>query len=94
MDLTKFTYWMGGLLWDKEADGDIYRMKGLMAIEGNGHRMLYQGVATLFDSNEAAPWGPEETRICRLVFIGKGNVLDEATLRAGLRGCMVSAAAE
>merc|ERR1711871_481349 len=33
VDLTKFNYWMGDLLWER-GEVDIYRMKAIMAIKG------------------------------------------------------------
>jgi len=85
VDLTKFNHWMGGLLWDR-GEVDIYRMKALVSVAGQENKYLFQGVATLFDHDVAEVWGPDETRICRIVFIGKD--LNEGELRAGLRKCM------
>lgn len=89
VDLVKFNYWMGELLWERGKGGrtdDIYRMKGLMAIKGEANRYHFQGVATLFDSDEdlsRPPWKEGEKRICKLVLIGKS--LDEPELRKGLQ---------
>lgn len=85
VDLTKFNYWMGDLLWER-GEIDIFRMKAIMAIKGEDRRFMFQGVATLFDSEPAQHWGDEELRTCKMVFIGKS--LDANELRKGLRGCM------
>ena len=88
VDQTKFNHWMGDLLWEKGGSGDIYRMKGLVSIQGEPKKMLYQGVASLFDSDSAAAWGESEPRVCQLVFIGKS--IDETELRAGLQKCITT----
>jgi len=85
VDLTKFNYWMGDLLWER-GEVDIYRMKAIMAIKGEDQRFMFQGVATLFDNEPAQAWGPEETRTCKMVFIGKS--LNAEELRTGLRACI------
>ena len=73
----------------EKANGrDIYRMKALISIDGNDNKMLFQGVSTLFDNHEGELWEQGETRICRLVFIGKS--LNAEELRAGLKGCLVA----
>ena len=74
--------WLGGLL---QARGtDIFRMKGIVAIEGEDRRFVFQGVHMLFDGQPGDPWG-DRPRSNRLVFIGRD--LDEAALEQGLRDC-------
>lgn len=85
VDLTKFNYWMGDLLWER-GEVSIFRMKAIMAITGKDQRFMFQGVANLFDNEPAQAWRPGELRTCKMVFIGRS--LDAAELREGLRGCM------
>ena len=54
-----------------ERGTDIFRMKGVMAIEGETRRFVFQGVHMLFDGTASAPWGPTEARRSQLVFIGR-----------------------
>ena len=85
LDLNAVQTWMGGLLRDKGAD--MYRMKGVLAIQHADQRFVYQAVHMLFDGNFMEPWGEEE-RTSKLTFIGKN--LNEAELRKGFAECYAS----
>jgi G3E family GTPase len=85
LDINKVDKWMGQLLKDK--GGDIFRMKGILNIEGQPRKFVFQGVHMLFDGKPLAPWGENEKRESRLVFIGKE--LDRAALKAGFESCFV-----
>ena len=75
--------WLSRLL---QAQGpDIFRLKGIVAIAGEDRRFVFQGVHMLFDGEPGAPWGEDERRYNRMVFIGRN--LDEAALEQGLRDC-------
>jgi G3E family GTPase len=65
---------------------DIFRMKGVVGIEGQDYRFVFQGVHMIFGSQAGPAWG-DETPINRLVFIGKN--LDESYIQKGLIGCLV-----
>ena len=65
----------------------IYRMKGILNVEGRDHRFVFQGVHMLFDGKADRAWKSGETRNNQLVFIGKD--LDRAALRKGFRSCLV-----
>jgi G3E family GTPase len=65
----------------------IYRMKGILNVEGRDHRFVFQGVHMLFDGKADRPWKPGEMRNNQLVFIGRD--LDRAVLEKGFRGCLV-----
>lgn len=49
--------------------------------------LLFQGVHSMLDGCPAKPWGPDEKRINKLVFIGRN--LDEAALRKAFKGCFI-----
>lgn len=66
---------------------DIFRMKGVLAMEGCAERYVYQGVHMLFTGETLSPWG-DAPRINRLVFIGKN--LDRKALEEGFASCMVN----
>lgn len=76
--------WMGELLRNQGAD--IFRMKGILNIEGENNRFVFQGVHMLFDGRADRPWKPNETRKNELVFIGRN--LDEMQLKEGFRACL------
>jgi G3E family GTPase len=67
-----------------ERGDDIFRLKGIVAIEGDPRRWVLQGVHRLTELKPVDPWGAE-TPTSRLVFIGRG--LDRAALESGLAGC-------
>jgi G3E family GTPase len=83
----KINAWMSQLI---QAQGkDIYRMKGILAIEGDANRFVFQAVHMQLDGNAGAPW-QDAPRRSAIVFIGRG--LDRAALEAGFRGCLVKPA--
>ncbi|KAL6008271.1 hypothetical protein ACLOJK_033777 [Asimina triloba] len=77
--------WLERLV-DEKGD-DLYRMKGVLSVEGFNERYVFQGVHSTLDGCPAKPWGPDEKRINKLVFIGRN--LDEAFLKKGFKGCLV-----
>jgi len=85
LNFERLNDWMGELL--RNQGPDIFRMKGILNIEGEDSRFVFQGVHMLFDGRADRPWKPNETRKNELVFIGRN--LDEAQLREGFRGCLV-----
>ena len=85
MDLELVNMWLGALL-DVRSE-DVYRMKGILSIEGFPERYVFQGVHALFSGEPAQPWGAGEERRSRMVFIGRG--LDPELLRAGFDECVV-----
>jgi G3E family GTPase len=80
----KLNRWFSTLLMEKGVD--IFRMKGIIAIEGEAERFVFQGVHMLFDGRPGGLWGANEQRECQLVFIGRN--LDRAELEAGFRACL------
>jgi len=85
LNFERLNTWMGELL--RNQGPDIFRMKGILNIEGEDNRFVFQGVHMLFDGRADRPWKPNETRKNELVFIGRN--LDEAELKEGFRGCLV-----
>jgi G3E family GTPase len=65
----------------------IYRMKGILNVEGRDQRFVFQGVHMLFDGKADRAWKKGEARSNQLVFIGKD--LDRAALMKGFRSCLV-----
>ena len=85
LDKNKLNTWMSNLLQTKGPD--IFRMKGILNIEGQDERYVFQGVHMIFDGRAERPWKSAEARKNELVFIGRD--LDEAELRSGFRACLV-----
>ena len=84
LDKEKLNTWMSNLLETKGPD--IFRMKGILNIQGEDNRFVFQGVHMIFDGKTERPWKPTETRKSELVFIGRD--LNEAELRDGFRACL------
>ena len=87
VDLDLVNDWLGLLLNDRWQD--LYRMKGVLAIEGCDERYVFQGVHALFEGMPDRPWEDGESRSSKLVFIGKE--LDREELEAGFEACKVGA---
>ncbi len=85
LDGEKLNNWMGELL--RTQGPDIFRMKGILNIDGEDDRFVFQGVHMIFDGKPDRPWKPSETRKNELVFIGRN--LDEAKLKQDFLACLV-----
>jgi G3E family GTPase len=83
LDGQKLNSWISTLLRVK--GGDIYRMKGVLAIKGSNKRLVFQGVHMLFDAKFDREWG-SDARQNTLVFIGRN--LDRAALTEAFKACL------
>jgi G3E family GTPase len=84
LDSARFEQWMTNLLRSKGTD--IFRMKGILSLQGEDKRFVFQGVHMLFDGMPDKPWGDSE-RTNQLVFIGRN--LDREGLIEGFQSCLV-----
>ena len=84
LDGKKLNDWISELL--RVQGGDIYRMKGVLAVKGTPKRLVFQGVHMLFDATFDREWKPGEPRTNTLVFIGKN--LDRAKLTEAFNACL------
>ena len=73
---------------------DLYRSKGVLAfVEESDAKFIFQGVHEQIQYTTAAdPWGADEARISKVVFIGRE--LDHDALRAGWARCQSGAKKE
>ncbi|XP_020085534.1 uncharacterized protein LOC109708277 isoform X2 [Ananas comosus] len=85
LDLDEVNDWLERLV-DEKGD-DLYRMKGVISVNESTGRYVLQGVHSMLDGCPGKPWGPNEKRINKLVFIGRN--LDEAALRKAFKGCLI-----
>ncbi|KAK1288644.1 hypothetical protein QJS10_CPB19g00582 [Acorus calamus] len=85
LDLNKANMWLGTLLLERS--DDIYRMKGLLSVDGMDERFVFQGVHDIFQGSPDRPWRPDEPRVNKIVFIGKN--LDAQTLEKGFKACLL-----
>lgn len=86
VDLAALHDWMNGLLSAK--GNDLYRMKGILAVDKSDQRYVYHGVHMLLQGDFVEPWGVDEERGCKLIFIGKD--LDHDALREGFNECLAT----
>jgi G3E family GTPase len=83
LDGKKLNDWISELLRVK--GGDIYRMKGVLAVRGSTKRLVFQGVHMLFDAKFDREWSGQP-RQNTLVFIGQN--LDRAKLTEQFKACL------
>uniref|UniRef100_A0A7S2XMN9 CobW C-terminal domain-containing protein n=1 Tax=Attheya septentrionalis TaxID=420275 RepID=A0A7S2XMN9_9STRA len=81
-----FNMFMMDLLRERAAD--LYRTKGLLSFHGQGDtKFVFQGVHEQINFGPAnTPWGKDEERINKFVFIGKN--LNRAELTKSLMECL------
>jgi G3E family GTPase len=84
LDKRKFNQWMSTLLQTRGTD--IFRMKGVLSLQGETDRFVFQGVHMLFDGRPDRPWKNAE-RHNQLIFIGRN--LDRNQLNEEFRSCLV-----
>jgi len=85
VDLEKINDWLGWLL--REKGTEIFRMKGILNINGSENRFVFQGVHMLFDGQPDRAWRTDETRVNKIIFIGRN--LDRDDLNSRFRACLV-----
>lgn len=84
VDEGRFNTWITELVQERGAD--MFRTKGVLNVQGEDARFVFQGVHMVIDGSAGRPWG-DASRLNELVFIGRG--LDRAALNAGFRACLV-----
>ncbi len=70
----------------RERGQDIFRSKGIVALDDEDERFVFQGVHMLMETARGSPWGTSP-RTSRLVFIGRH--LDRPAITEGIRACRV-----
>ncbi|MCM8531105.1 MAG: GTP-binding protein [Lentisphaeraceae bacterium] len=65
----KLRYWLSTLLFDRS--DTIYRMKGIININGREEKLVFQSVHRLFEDAVGDKWQEGEERISKIVFIGE-----------------------
>lgn len=85
LSIKKFNQWISELLQNKGQD--LYRMKGILSIQGDPNRQVFQGVHMQLDAEPGKPWASDDVRMNKLVFIGKN--LNREELTTGFKNCLV-----
>jgi len=84
VDQNKLNEWLGWFL--KERGTDVFRTKGVLAVQGMTEKFVFQAVHMAFSGAPQRSWSEGEERVCKLTFIGKN--LNRAELEEGFRKCM------
>merc|ERR1712187_63068 len=80
----KLNDWIGWLL--REKGTDLFRSKGVLAVKGMKEKFVFQAIHMLFANSNQGAWQPDETKRCKMVFIGKN--LNREELTSGFMKCM------
>ncbi|HVM99790.1 MAG TPA: GTP-binding protein [Caulobacteraceae bacterium] len=83
VDPQKVTRWLNELL--QRQGPDILRAKGILNVQGEDRRLVFQAVHMILEGDFQQPWKAGDDRSSRMVFIGRN--LDEALLRVGFQAC-------
>jgi G3E family GTPase len=82
LDRAALEKWLGELAERRGAD--LYRLKGIVALDDHPRRFVLQGVHRMSELRPASSWG-REPRTGKVVFIGRDLDRDELTM--GLLAC-------
>lgn len=83
IDIRALQTWLAELRSSDAAN--LFRMKGILAVQGQPYRYVLQGVHDVIELRAAQAWG-SEPRTCRIVFIGRD--LDRAALTDRFHACL------
>ena len=81
----RLTDWLNRLV--QERGRDIFRIKGILNVDLEDRRFVFQGVHMLLDGRPGRPWQTGELRRNEIVFIGRR--LEEQRLREEFCECLV-----
>jgi len=84
LDPDKFFPWVQELV-QKEGP-NILRCKGILSFKNDDERFVFQGVHMILDGGHQRPWRADESRLSRIVFIGRN--LPEAAIAKGFESCV------
>ena len=86
LDAKKFSAWIRELIQTRGTD--IFRSKGILSLDGQDRKYVFQGVHMVMDSTWGEAWTTAD-RDSRLVFIGRN--LENETLMSGFESCAAAA---
>ncbi len=84
LDADKFFPWVQDLVANEGPN--ILRCKGILSFKDDEQRFVFQGVHMILDGDHQGPWGADEKRESRIVFIGRN--LPEEKIRQGFESCI------
>jgi G3E family GTPase len=80
----KLNEWFADLMATRGPD--LYRFKGVLSLQGDPNRFVFQGVHMTLDATPGTEWGTTR-RVNKLIFIGKD--LERSAIEAGFHKCLV-----
>lgn len=84
--LDKVNEWLEQLLWEQGVE--IFRAKGVLNVHGSEYSHMLQAVREVYEIIPVQPWGPNEMRTNKIVFIGKN--LNREALAESFKTCIFS----
>ena len=66
---------------------NLYRYKGIINLDNEPRRFVFQGVHMTLDGRPGKPWGKGEKRINQVVFIGRN--LNDIEINSGFNSCII-----
>jgi len=84
VDSIAFNRWLYQLVQNNGPD--LFRLKGIVDLEGEDRRFVFQGVHMTLDGRPGPIWQKNEIRKNELVFIGRN--LDTMGLKSGFEACL------
>lgn len=85
MEIERIQQWLESFV--NEHAGDLFRSKGILAVQGVAERVVFQGVHGMFQMTLGKPWESED-RKSEFVFIGRR--LDPQKIITGLEACLAT----
>ena len=85
VDSAKFNKWMFDVV--QERGPDLFRMKGILDLDAEPRRFVFQGVHMTLEGRPGKPWKTGETRQNELVFIGRN--LDQQAFKQAFDACFI-----
>lgn len=86
INIGKLQKWVSEILDMRH--GHLLRYKGIVHVAGKDERFVFQGVQMLFSGGFTTPWGADEKRMSRFVFIGRNLKTEE--LEKGFQDCIAT----
>lgn len=68
----KLQRWMMSITRLHPKHGTIFRVKAILAVQGVPNKYIFHMVMDVSDQDASGPWGENEKKTCKIVFIGKG----------------------
>lgn len=87
VNLRRMNTWVNEII--SQHQQDIFRMKGILAVQDFDEKFVFQGVHMIFKICPSEAWKKDEKRKCDLVFIGRKMKDREADFRKSFQECLV-----